>query len=36
MDSIIKMASDNFGTTGISWHKDILADIALSKMNMVL
>jgi hypothetical protein len=36
MDSIIEMASDNFGTTRISRHKDILANIALFKVNMVL
>jgi hypothetical protein len=36
MDSVIKMAGDNFGATRVSWHEDILADIALFKMNVML
>jgi hypothetical protein len=36
MDSVIEMASNNFSTTRISWHKNILADITFFEMNMVL
>jgi hypothetical protein len=36
MDSVIEMSSNYFSTTRISWHKDVLADIAVFEMNMVL
>jgi hypothetical protein len=36
MYSAIEMSSNNFSTTRIAWHQNILADIALFEMNMVL
>jgi hypothetical protein len=36
MDSVIEMASNNFSATWISWHQNILTDIALFEMYVVL
>jgi hypothetical protein len=36
MDSVIKMTSNDFGATRITWQQNILSNISLFQMQVVL